>query len=185
MDDENPKEVTADAIVTVTVTLIRRDMSTLFGDETVKDVTQIVENGLEDCKEEGGEPVSEVATAKRPAWMKQKKSRYFHELYFSFKIIFSGAKKTKKTSKPAKSSAPKVKSEEIGAPPINEKKKDTSAEKSKTKEQWKDDKQEEDSKDSEESDGDTNENDKSSEDDTHKSNDDDDDQVSYSYLKIR
>lgn len=72
MDDENPKEVTADAIVTVTVTLIRRNMSTLFGDETVKEVTQIIENGLDEGKEEGGEAV-EIATTKRPAWMKQKK----------------------------------------------------------------------------------------------------------------
>lgn len=73
MDDENPKEVTADAIVTVTVTLIRRDMSTLFGDETVKEATQIVENGPEEGKEEAGDAVNETVSAKRPAWMKQKK----------------------------------------------------------------------------------------------------------------
>lgn len=41
IDDENPTEVTAGAIVTVTVTLIRKDMSTLFGDETVPDALPI------------------------------------------------------------------------------------------------------------------------------------------------
>lgn len=75
MDDENPKEVTADAIVTVTVTLIRRDMYTLFGDDTVKEATQIVENGPEEGKKDG-ETANETATAKRPAWMKQKKGMF-------------------------------------------------------------------------------------------------------------
>lgn len=81
MDDENPKEVTANAIVTVTVTLIRRNMSTLFGDETVKEAPQILENGLEEGKEEVGESVNENASAKRPAWMKQKKSKLFQIIF--------------------------------------------------------------------------------------------------------
>ncbi|CAH1997493.1 unnamed protein product [Acanthoscelides obtectus] len=74
MDDENPKEVTAKAIVTVTVTLTRKDMSTLFGDETAKIATRINENGTEDTKESGaGEPANEAAANKRPAWLKQQK----------------------------------------------------------------------------------------------------------------
>lgn len=35
IDDENTNVVTAGAIVTVTVTLIRKDMKTLFGDSKV------------------------------------------------------------------------------------------------------------------------------------------------------
>nr|CAH7743594.1 unnamed protein product [Callosobruchus chinensis] len=74
MDDENPKEVTAKAIVTVTVTLTRKDMSTLFGDETAKIATRITENGTDDTKEPGaGEPANETTSAKRPAWLKQQK----------------------------------------------------------------------------------------------------------------
>jgi effector-binding domain-containing protein len=37
IDDENPTVYTAGAIVTVTVTLIRQNMSVLFGDESVTD----------------------------------------------------------------------------------------------------------------------------------------------------
>lgn len=48
IDDENPTEVTAGAIVTVTVTLIRQDMSTLFGDETIPDAAPICEGKTEE-----------------------------------------------------------------------------------------------------------------------------------------
>lgn len=72
MDDDNPTEVTAGAIVTVTVTLTRKDMSTLFGDETVKEVPVIAENGVEE-KEGTGEP--EIESVKRPVWLKQKRGR--------------------------------------------------------------------------------------------------------------
>lgn len=48
IDDENPTEVTAGAIVTVTVSLIRRDMSTLFGDDTVPDALPISEGQREE-----------------------------------------------------------------------------------------------------------------------------------------
>lgn len=37
IDDEAPTVYTAGAIVTVTVTLLRQDMSTLFGDETAQE----------------------------------------------------------------------------------------------------------------------------------------------------
>lgn len=36
IDDENPTVYTAGAIVTVTVSLTRKDMKELFGDDTVK-----------------------------------------------------------------------------------------------------------------------------------------------------
>jgi translocation protein SEC63 len=37
IDDENPTVYTAGAIVTVTVSLVRQNMSVLFGDDTVTD----------------------------------------------------------------------------------------------------------------------------------------------------
>lgn len=76
MDDENPTEVTAGAIVTVTVTLIRKDMSALFGDDTVKENNMIVENGVDtEGKNQGAGDNAEPAEAalKRPAWLKQKR----------------------------------------------------------------------------------------------------------------
>lgn len=41
IDDENTNVVTAGAIVTVTVMLVRRNMSELFGDTTVADKEEI------------------------------------------------------------------------------------------------------------------------------------------------
>lgn len=74
IDDENPTEVTAGAIVTVTVTLIRQNMSTLFGDETVVEAQAITENGIEgDTKEGDGDNEQQEPAIKRPAWLKQKK----------------------------------------------------------------------------------------------------------------
>lgn len=75
IDDENPTEVTAGAIVTVTVTLIRHNMSTLFGDQTIREVQTIHENGVEgEHKEGAGDVENENESAvKRPAWLKQKK----------------------------------------------------------------------------------------------------------------
>lgn len=76
MDDENPTEVTAGAIVTVTVTLIRKDMRVLFGDDTVVENNIITENGIE---AEGknltgaGDSAESENAVKRPAWMKQKR----------------------------------------------------------------------------------------------------------------
>lgn len=43
IDDENPTEVTAGAIVTVTVNLVRHDMSSLFGDDSIADAEPISE----------------------------------------------------------------------------------------------------------------------------------------------
>lgn len=76
MDDENPTEVTAGAIVTVTVTLIRKDMSVLFGDETIKENNMIVENGVdpEEKNQAGGDNAEPAeATVKQLAWLKQKR----------------------------------------------------------------------------------------------------------------
>ncbi|KAG5883839.1 hypothetical protein JTB14_033760 [Gonioctena quinquepunctata] len=157
MDDENPKEVTAGAIVTVTVTLIRKDMSTLFGDESVKETEQIAENGTEESKEGAGEAQPSENSAKRPAWLKQKKS----------------GKKTKKFTKTTNKvgSAPKPKVEESPTPTTDKKR-----EKPKAKEVIKDDQDEDDTDESDDSDVDNNEsNDKSSaEEETNRSNEDDD-----------
>lgn len=88
MDDDNPTEVTAGAILTVTVTLIRKDMSTLFGDETVKETSVIAENGVEELKEGAGEP--EIEQVKRPVWLKQKRGIHDRVLlkFICLKIIF-------------------------------------------------------------------------------------------------
>lgn len=77
IDDENPTEVTAGAIVTVTVTLIRRNMSTLFGDETVVEAQVITENGIDEPKEGAGDAEGEhqESSIKKPAWLKQKKGK--------------------------------------------------------------------------------------------------------------
>lgn len=65
---------TAGAIVTVTVTLTRKDMKHLFGDETVKEQTIIDEAKVEVVKEK--EPSDEQnQTVKRPAWLKQQKGQ--------------------------------------------------------------------------------------------------------------
>lgn len=78
IDDENPTEVTAGAIVTVTVTLIRKDMSVLFGDETVVENNVITENGIDHDKAAAGDaPAEAEQVVKRPAWLKQKRGLYF------------------------------------------------------------------------------------------------------------
>ncbi|XP_072401272.1 translocation protein SEC63 homolog [Diabrotica undecimpunctata] len=149
MDDENPNEVTAGAIVTVTVTLIRKDMSILFGDESAKDVTEITENGTEEVKEGTGDE----NVLKRPAWLKQKKS----------------GKKTKKSKPVNKTSiTSKPKTEDSPKPAAPVRKKDTS----KVKKELDDEETDE----TDESDIENIENDKSSGEDeveNNKSNDDD------------
>lgn len=78
MDDEKPTEVTAGAIVTVTVTLVRKNMSTLFGDDTIEDRNVTEASRGDDDKEGAGDAQGtdgEAATKvpKPPAWMKQRK----------------------------------------------------------------------------------------------------------------
>lgn len=73
MDDENPTEVTTGAIVTVTVTLVRKDMSILFGDETVEDKSIVNENNDVEVKD-GSDVEQEHPSIKRPVWKKQRKA---------------------------------------------------------------------------------------------------------------
>ncbi|XP_014251168.1 translocation protein SEC63 homolog [Cimex lectularius] len=85
VDDEASTEITAGAIVTVTVTLERKDMNSLFGDETVKEKHCVID---EDVKQEGqgDEETKEKEQTKKPVWQKQKK----------------GAKKPSKKQQPKK-----------------------------------------------------------------------------------
>lgn len=75
VDDENTTVVTAGAIVTVTVTLVRRCMSDLLGDadavekQAIKETQDVDEGTKEDAadQKENVEPKS-----KKPVWLKQK-----------------------------------------------------------------------------------------------------------------
>lgn len=78
IDDEASTVYTAGAIVTVTVTLIRRDMSTLFGDDTVQDKHCAVDEKLKPDSEIGGDgegdtKEKEQVKEKRPVWQKPQK----------------------------------------------------------------------------------------------------------------
>ncbi|XP_026675385.1 translocation protein SEC63 homolog isoform X2 [Ceratina calcarata] len=77
IDDENPTVYTAGAVVTVTVSLTRRDMRHLFGDDTVEEQTLIDDS--KPGNNEGGEEVLEEqnnqTAAKKPAWLRQKKGQ--------------------------------------------------------------------------------------------------------------
>lgn len=75
VDDENTTIVTAGAIVTVTVTLVRRSMVELLGDADAIEKQTIKENQDADeaPKEEGGEQKENVEPkSKKPVWLKQK-----------------------------------------------------------------------------------------------------------------
>lgn len=76
VDDENSNVVTAGAIVTVTVNLLRRSMKELIGDasavekQTIKEDNEekpVQENGTEGEQKENVEPKT-----KKPVWLKQK-----------------------------------------------------------------------------------------------------------------
>jgi len=105
IDDENPTEVTAGAIVTVTVMLERRPMSILFGDDSVKDNNidagdnTTTAGGDNEPKEDAE---NETQALKRPAWMKQGKK--------------SGGKKSNKKVNKQKPRSVKGKAEESPAP---------------------------------------------------------------------
>lgn len=160
LDDENPTEVTTGSIVTVIVTLTRKPMSSLFGDETAVDHNLTIDNSVDgDANKEGGgdnESQNQAASIKRPAWLKQKRG---------------GGKKSKKpTKQPQKVTAVKPKVEESPVP---------SSEKKKHKEE----KKEEESEESDVSDAETN--DKSSEEDSaQKSNNEDEDQEWEKFRKL-
>lgn len=80
VDDENSNVVTAGAIVTVTVNLVRRSMKELFGDALAVEKQTIKEDDGEKAVEENG--TGEVVAgdqkenvepkAKKPVWLKQK-----------------------------------------------------------------------------------------------------------------
>lgn len=96
VDDENPTEVTAGAIVTVTVSLRRAYMKDIIGDSNIKEQQQLkyvwlIENNFiiessnkthifyresEEVNEDGEKPVPESLKKevnKKPVWMKQQK----------------------------------------------------------------------------------------------------------------
>lgn len=82
VDDENSNVVTAGAIVTVTVELVRRSMSELFGDATAKEKQGITEEDDEGAEgeENGGEGApakdeKEEAKAKKPVWQPKPSSK--------------------------------------------------------------------------------------------------------------
>ncbi|XP_075164182.1 translocation protein Sec63 [Haematobia irritans] len=104
IDDENTNVVTAGAIVTVTVTLVRKDMNTLFGDSKVPQ-----KQGIKDDDQNEGAEEEEAASAapvkKSSAWAKPRKGKGG-----------KGGKKApanqkKKAPPPAKSSAATVNAE--------------------------------------------------------------------------
>ncbi|KAF5278898.1 hypothetical protein FQA39_LY18324 [Lamprigera yunnana] len=155
IDDENPTEVTAGAIVTVTVTLIRHDMNILFGDDSVTEVHSISENGIDGETKEGGAgdvDNENESVVKRPAWLKQKKG---------------GSKKTTKKAPKQNKIVNNIKPKSEGSPAV---------EKAKPKEEKIKIKDEE-SDETDASDVDTNENiDRSSEEEVKSSSVEDDDQ---------
>ncbi|XP_076177312.1 translocation protein Sec63 isoform X3 [Ptiloglossa arizonensis] len=74
IDDENPTVYTAGAIVTVTVSLTRKDMKHLFGDDTVKeqimiDDSKVAAEATDEVSEEQNQSV------KKPVWHRQKKGQ--------------------------------------------------------------------------------------------------------------
>ncbi|XP_045471266.1 translocation protein SEC63 homolog [Harmonia axyridis] len=166
IDDENPTKVTAGAIVTVTVTLTRQNMSSLFGDESAKDNSLITENGVEvENKETAGGDGDSEPFYKRPAWMKQKRG---------------GGKKSKKSGKQSNKSGRT--NHNVDESPI------PSQEKSKTKDEKDKASKEDLSNESDDSDRE-NGKDKSSDEDNDNNqrseNSDDDDQEWEKFKKIR
>lgn len=94
VDDENSNVVTAGAIVTVTVELVRRSMSELFGDVTAKEKQSITEEKAEEAAGEGnGEERAEAkergeakegdekeeAKAKKPVWQPKSQGKGGHK----------------------------------------------------------------------------------------------------------
>ncbi|XP_076676846.1 translocation protein Sec63 [Andrena cerasifolii] len=76
IDDENPTVYTTGAIVTVTVSLTRKDMKELFGDDTVKEQTMIDDDSSK-MDEVITDKLSEEQnhSVKKRTWLKQKKGQ--------------------------------------------------------------------------------------------------------------
>ncbi|XP_066991282.1 translocation protein SEC63 homolog [Anabrus simplex] len=121
IDDENPTVYTAGAIVTVTVTLIRNNLSGLFGDETAVDKHELIESSVqtgqgdvEPAADEEEEPKKEEHV-KKPVWQKQQKKGK------------KGGKKGSRNQKPNSRSTPAKKIEDkapsFEAPEVNGNKK--------------------------------------------------------------
>lgn len=75
VDDENSNVVTAGAIVTVTVNLVRRSMNELFGDSSAVEKQTIKEEEEKATDELGTESVEKENVepkVKKPVWLKQK-----------------------------------------------------------------------------------------------------------------
>lgn len=76
VDDENSNVVTAGAIVTVTVNLVRRSMRELFGDLTAVEKQNIKENAAEekqaDENADNDQKENVQPVAKKPVWLKSK-----------------------------------------------------------------------------------------------------------------
>lgn len=53
--------------------LVRKDMSVLFGDDSVEENSIITENGMDQDKAAGDAPSEAEQVVKRPAWLKQKR----------------------------------------------------------------------------------------------------------------
>ncbi|XP_008557153.1 translocation protein SEC63 homolog [Microplitis demolitor] len=94
IDDDNPTVYTAEAVVTVTVTLYRKDMRHLFGDESVKEKT-VEDDEDKDSNNEEAEP----SAAKSALWRKQKKGAKKTRNKKQQRVT----KKTPTTKQPAKS----------------------------------------------------------------------------------
>lgn len=76
IDDENPTVYTAGAIVTVTVSLTRKNMRHLFGDDSVNEQTMIDDNKTgSEVIDEASEEQNQSTKAAKPAWLKQKKGQ--------------------------------------------------------------------------------------------------------------
>ncbi|XP_030380077.1 translocation protein SEC63 homolog [Scaptodrosophila lebanonensis] len=73
IDDENTNVVTAGAIVTVTVTLERKDMKTLFGDTKVPEKQGIKDDTNEEAAVVDEEEAAAVSVKKASAWAKPRK----------------------------------------------------------------------------------------------------------------
>ncbi|PSN41683.1 hypothetical protein C0J52_07697 [Blattella germanica] len=99
IDDENPTVYTAGAIVTVTVTLIRQNMSVLFGDETVTDKHEQQDTSNLHKEEEDEEGEKKEEQAKKPVWQKQRRGK-------------KGGKKSSRNQKPVGRAITQKKNEE-------------------------------------------------------------------------
>lgn len=120
IDDENPTVYTANAIVTVTVILTRKDMNHLFGDDTIKEQTTIDEdnqNGEAKVNNVAPEVATEdqnITAEKRPAWLKQKKgTKKAHKKKSNKKVVPTKSATTPKTgSQQEETPTPKARKKE-------------------------------------------------------------------------